>query len=575
VKKFERMVLIFCLFLGASSFTLARVMNQSDRAIDLEMRRLEEKVIDNTLKKEAEKKETEKKEISKKIETEKLKNGKRFHIKKITLINAERLTTKEKLPIIKEYTNTEIDLADIHELIKKLTNAYIQKGYIAARVTIPVDQNISKGELKLRVFEGKIEDIIINVGDQEDGVKKNFNTVSEIGDVVNLKNIDYLEKIINGAPKNQGSIKLEPGSKIGQTIIKGDFKESKFGNVDINYDNLGTEGTGQNNIKISYMHGNLAGISDVFFIQGSTTLENDSEKFNRTGILDYRVPIGWWETGMSYNYSRTKNTIDGHLRTTLQESKSESYKLKLNRIIYNGTKGKIKIVSNLGVKNSKTYIEKSLVESSSYKNTQYDIALTYSGTILGGSIYNKLSYVRGLGSMDADKDLKNAEAKHQFGKFKFYNRFNRPFRVLNQSFAYEMTVDSQYTKDTLYSTDKFSIGDDTTVRGFENGVSGENGMFLRNQLYYTVNHTSDNFILKPFKGIRLFTGVDYGFVENSANKGSSKYIKREELTSASFGLQKYFNYGNIEVTYSLPISSPEYVEQNHDGLFYITASLSM
>lgn len=573
MKRIEKIILIFCLFCGASSFTLAEVVNHSDRAIDLEMRRLEEKVIDQTLKKEAQKKEIEKKMIEEKG-TKKLQDGKKFQIKKITLINAERLTIKEKMSVIKKYANTKIGLFEVHELIKELTNTYIQKGYVAARITIPVDQNISRGELKLRVFEGKIEDVVINVEDKEDKWKEKINTVLEPGDTVDLKNIEYMEKIINGTPKNQGSIKLEPGSKIGQTIIKGDFKESKFGNIGINYDNLGSEGTGKNNLKLSYTHSNPIGVSDVFFVQASTTLKSDREKFNRTVILDYRVPIGWWETGISYNYSQTKNTIEGNIRNTLQESKSESYKFKLNRTVYNGTKGKVKIVSNLGVKDSKTYIEKSLVKTNSYKNAQYDIGLIYSGSLFGGTIYNKLSYIKGLGGMGADKDSKYIKAKRQFEKFKFYSRYNKPFKVLKHSFAYEMTVDSQYTNDILYSTDKFSIGDDTTVRGFRNGVSGENGLYLKNQIYYTIDNSSKNLILKQFKGLRLFTGIDYGFVDNSANKGSHKYLKREELTSASFGLQKYFGNGSVEITYSLPINSPDYVKQE-EGILYIIGSLNM
>lgn len=561
-------IFILYLFLGTLSYSVGALDN-SDRSIKLEERRKEEKKIDEMLRKP---KKNQDIKVEKKVKT---KSENKFLIKKITLINGESLSLKEKQMLVNKFVNKKLGLREIHGIIKELTNLYIKKGYVASRVTIPVKQNLEKGELKLQIFVGVIEKIKITWNGKEENTRKKVNMLLKAGDIVDLKKLNYSEGVITGVPKSKGTFKLKPGSKIGNTIIEGDFKGSKLGKIGLIYDNFGSKETGRHNIRLSYTHGNLARVSDNLFIQGSTTLINSSERFNRSIALDYIVPIGWWEVGGGYNYSQTKNTVIGSVQNVVNESKTNSFKLKLNRMLYVGIRSKIKLVTNLEFKNSKVYVEKALIDSTSYKSTQLNLGLVYTGSILRGSIYSKLNYTRGLGVLGADKDLESSQAKREFGKFEFYNRFYKPFKISTQNFAYELTLDSQFTGDILYSSDKFSIGGDTTVRGYRNGVVGEDGIFIRNQIYYIINPNFKSLILRPINNLKLFTGIDYGFVDNSSNKGSKKYLSRENLTSVSIGVKKDFDHGDIGVTYSLPVNEPSYIKADKSGIFYITISLFM
>ncbi|GLI54982.1 hemolysin activator protein, HlyB family [Propionigenium maris DSM 9537] len=565
----KKKVVYLFLLLILSHISLGReIRNPAERIQEQEMRRRIEKEVGNQLRREVEKIEEVEEE-----EDYDINSGKKFYVSKITLINSELLSTKEKKEIISKYVNKEMGMVEIHQLIKDITNAYIKKGYIAARVTIPVDQNLKSEELSLQIFEGKLEKVEINDGRIKDKIKEKFNLQIKEGEVIDLKKIELSENIINSVPKSTGSYKLLPGSEIGQTILKGDFKRKRIGNIDLNYDNLGSEGTGEDNVKLSYTHGDILGFSDNLYIQGSTTTEDDTERYSRNAFLDYKIPMGFWETGFNYSYSQSKNTMEGEVNEILQESETQSIKLKLNKTIFNGSRGRVRLESNFTLKDSDNYIEKSWVESSSYRSSQYDLGVSYTGILLNGSVYGKLSYTRGLGSLGAHKDKEGSEAKRQFDRIKFYGRYYKPLGWLNNSLAYESTLDSQYSLDNLYSSDKFYIGDDTTVRGFKNGVSGENGMFIRQQLYYTLRFKEPRHVLKGLHGLQFFLGADYGFADNSINKGSSKYLSREELFSASVGLKRNFNFGSLSVTYSLPIKAPDYVEKDESGIFYILAGI--
>lgn len=561
------------LIMLAALFLKVPVYSQSikniDRQMELQEKRFEEKRIESLLKDRLDKKEKEEKD--KKVE---FQSGKKFYIKKITLINANKLSLNEKLKIVKKYTKKELGMADIHNLVKDLTNSYIKKGYVAARTTLPIDQNISNGELKLKIFEGNIEKVfLVDQSKNKSNLKQNLNLVFKKGETVNLKNLEYSEGNLSSAPSTQGKFKLNPGSKIGQTIIVGNVKETKLGNLNVDFDNLGSEATGKNNVKLGISTGNLLGASDSLFVQGSGTMTNDAKKYSRSAFLDYKLPIGFWETGINYNYSQTKNIVKGEHADVLNESKSSTAKFKLNRTLYNGV-GKVKLSSTLGFKDSKSFIQKSLVETTSYKSANEQLDLSYSGIVFGGSIFSKVSYIRGLGSLGADKDTRSSEAKRQFDKFKFYTRYYKPFKLGKQNFAYEFTFDSQYTPDNLYSADKMSIGDDVTVRGFENGVSGEKGLYLKNQINYTFLSDSKNIILKGLNSTKLFVGLDYGFVQNSSNKGSDKYLEQEEIASVAVGISKNMSFTNINLSYGIPIYYPDYLQVDTKGRLYLTGGIS-
>ena len=542
--------------------------NSSDRVLELEMRRLEEKRIDKVLQNEL-KKQKIKKEVPEKVMV--FQSGMKFYIRKITLLNAELLPSKDKMKIIKKYVNNEMGLQEVHNLIRDLTNAYIKKGYIAARVTIPVGQNVNNGELILQIYEGKIENIEINDGTLKDRIKVKGNLTFKEGEVVDMKKLEYVEEVINGIPKSEGSFRLEPGEEIGETKIIGSFKKRKFGKTSIDYNNLGSDDSnGRDSIRISYRHGDIVGFSDTLYIQGSSTIKDDAERYNKSGLIDYNVPFGYWTTGFSYNFSKTKNTIHGVVEDTLNEGTTKNIKFKLNKTLYNGSEGLIKALSNLTFKESDNYIEKSWVEANSYKSSQLDIGLSYTGMLYGGSIFGKLTYYHGLRILGADEDHEEIEAKRQLKKFKFYGRWYKPLKLMNNSLAYELSFDSQYSLDNLYSSDKFYIGDDTTVRGFTNGISGENGIYIRNQIYYTTRFNKRN--LRLLNGFRFYVGGDYGFVDNSVNKGSNEYLDREELFSVSVGVKKSFRYGSFEVTYAKPINGPRYIDKG-DGSIYLFSSI--
>ena len=59
-----------------------------------------------------------------------------------------------------------------------------------------------------------------------------------------------------------------------------------------------------------------------------------------------------------------------------------------------------------------------------------------------------------------------------------------PIKARNKiNLNYTLSFDSQYSWNTLYGTDQFSVGGEYTVRGFRNkNISEDNGYYIRNDL---------------------------------------------------------------------------------------------
>ena len=90
---------------------------------------------------------------------------------------------------------------------------------------------------------------------------------------------------------------------------------------------------------------------------------------------------------------------------------------------------------------------------------------------------------------------------------------------------YTFTARGQYTNNTLYGTEHFSIGGRYTVRGFdgEQTLAAENGFFLRNELGIPLTKLN----MEPY------IGMDYGRVWGP----SSEYLLGNELAGIVFGLR--------------------------------------
>lgn len=551
--------------LSASAYANTDLINKVDSArnsFEREERLKEEREIQKLLKEDLEKDEEQLIIKMKDI------GDRKYLINDIKLIDSIMIDEGFKKKLIAKYNHKKLGISDIYNLAGELTNEYIKRGYTTTKVTIPLEQNLGSGILKLKVVPGKIQGIGMDKMNFKEKLSLKTAFPTEKGDYLNLFNLEQGILNLNNSVYNNAKMKLIPGEELGETIVYVE-NEKRFSGVDFNYNNSGQESTGREKVKLSFTTGDLI-VNDNFNVSfGKSLTSDDDYKYNKSLDLSYDIPYKFWKFGVSSSYSKYLTTINGVATPVRSSGNTLLNSYKIERVLGKIGRGKLKFETSLNLKTKEDYINERKIEVSSRNSSNLKNKLSYVGRVYGGSLYGDLAYTAGLKYFGASKDMSASadSPRSDFNKYNLNIRWAKPFNYKKQFFTYEFSLGGQYSEDILYSQDKFSVGDDVSVRGFESGVSGENGYYLRNQVSYnlaslTINKKQNkinNFISK----LSFYTGFDYGMTRDKENKGSSQYLRNEELFGMGTGIQYYGDYLNWELSYFKGLNAPDYIQKDN------------
>jgi hemolysin activation/secretion protein len=156
------------------------------------------------------------------IKDKKGKKGKKkepcFDIKTIELKGATILKGKELDKITKPYSGSCIGITGINNLMREVTNYYVDKGYVTTRVAVP-QQDLKSGNLEIMVMEGTVEDIILNENTWRDKAQVKMAFPFMKGRVLNLRDIEQGLDQLNRLASSTATMQLMPGEKQGGTKV--------------------------------------------------------------------------------------------------------------------------------------------------------------------------------------------------------------------------------------------------------------------------------------------------------------------------------------------------------------------
>ena len=452
---------------------------------------------------------------------------------------------------------------NVLNFVKELENLYLEKGYIATRVKIDMENsNFKDGKVICAVIEGYIENIEIKGEKNKLRVFTSFPVRS--GKILNMKYLDQGIENLNSIAANDAKLDILAGKDLGGSIIEISNKKSKKISGSINYNNLGQKSTGEERMKFAVTIEDFLGINDSFTSSyqrklGRERKYKDSENFS----FYYRVPFRYWDISIIKDQSEYITPVKavGYDYKSRGVSKNMNYSIR--RILHRNDTGKTSIGVTLTNKESKNYIDDTMLVMSSRKLSVLKIDVGYQRRLFNGMFSGEVAYHEGLKRFGAERDdweYKDfTSPKAQFQKYTTDLNWYKPFRIGEQNFSYKFSFSGQYSDDILYSSEKLSIGDDTTVRGFkENSIMGDKGIYIRNEIAYS------------YKFLEPFIAYDTGRVKDVTK---DEYYKKygSEMSGAAVGVRVYFQYLTASITYSKPVNAPSYVDKNKQEI-YITLS---
>ncbi|MDR0423591.1 MAG: hypothetical protein LBH46_03295 [Rickettsiales bacterium] len=562
------------------------------------------------------KKHTKNNEINKDVE-----NCHKFS--KIELIGNKKYSKKYIFKkLLYKYIGKCIDKNNIKALQSELTEFYIEKGYTTTRIYFDLDNSkISNTDLNNNIFviiieEGKIGNInlIEILPDEKTKIMKEnqgelsfwqkykssrlltqlffaFPFKSNKNKIFNIKDFEQGLDQINKLQSNNATMELKPNtnSKIGYSdinIINDKHESERTTFLGIGIDNNGSENTGEIMGNINIIQDNLLALNDNIYLKYAQNVDgdgklNDNGGYNNLEIGDNKnrrcsksfygnisIPLGYWTFTDSISYSEYLTTIAGYNSTFESRGNTLTQNYIIDRTMTRTQLYKINIGINFEVRDTESYIRDIKSEIGTRKSSNINIFMN--GTIYTkfGTIIIKPSYQRGLAWFGSKKDenhlqMLKTEPKLQYDMLKLYFYYNRKINILFP-INYTLTMDNQYSFDTLYGVNQFSVGGEYTTRGFKNSnISGDNGYYIRNDLGVNLQQLFSTTLLENLL-IKTYLSVfyDYGYVKDKyADSSDEQYNSRSgNMTGTGLALNYYGKHFNWSLTYAKALHAPEYIQ---------------
>lgn len=391
----------------------------------------------------------------------------RIDLEGVTLLDAE--TTE---PLLAGYTRKCLGRKEINALLAALTQAYVDRGYVTTRVYIP-PQNLSTKVLKLLVIEGRIERLYMNQDAEADRRRASAAFPTAPGDKLRLQDLEQGLDQLNRVPSSNATLRLEPGTEPGDTVVAIQDQVQNPYRAYIAYDNYGQDRTGKRRISVGGEADNVFSLNDTWALVYAGSLDTNAIAGNGS------VGLGYWTLGLSGSYSEFQQqlTPDAELF-----GRSSVLGFSADRVLYRSQTTKSSAVFLLDRKWFHRYVNDvalipqnlSVVHAGGRSQIRSPDGILF----LDGSLAFGLT---ALGATEDPANLPSDFPRAQFTKFEvgltWLGRIDK--------FPLRLSLRGQYSVDALYSSEQIVLGGFYTVRGYNESVAfGDSGWYSRNELAF-------------------------------------------------------------------------------------------
>ncbi|KAB7624168.1 ShlB/FhaC/HecB family hemolysin secretion/activation protein [Alkalilimnicola sp. S0819] len=488
-----------------------------------------------------------------------------LQVEGVTLLEAPTVAQ-----ITARYAGRCLGVTEIEKLLSEFTLAYIEQGYVGARVYLP-QQDLSTGVLRVQVIEGRVQGLQVEDGEQG-SISLGNVAPGMVGEPLNLRDLEQTLDQINRLASNNASFDIRPGEAPGDSVVVLNNAPSRAWRVLASYDNHGSESTGRKQAGLTVMVDNPLGFNDFISLTHRRAAPYESgETASHSTSLSYVLPYGYSTYNLSLSHSEYASTFLAPSGVPLHShGNSGAVTLGSDRVVYRDGRNLLRLRAGLTVKESKNYLEDILLEVSSRRLSILDLDADFSRPVAGGLFSLQLGFSHGLSSFSPLKDAENLPdwaPRAQFSKFRYGFAYTRPFSLGGQNFSWSSSLVGQKSDDVLYGSEQISIGGIYSVRGFTaNSLSGDDGFYLRNELSHTRPYAIPN---GPAGYLRPYLALDTGQVRNRVDG-----VPEGSLTGAAVGLGIGLGPVTLDVFHARPVSHPGYMErESGETWFRLSATL--
>ncbi len=387
----------------------------------------------------------------------------------------------------------------INVLLRRLTQMYIDAGYVTTRVYLG-QQNLASGTLVVTIVPGRIQALMINgaalrpTDTSEHGYPRHGGGLltdagtawafpQSAGDVLRLSDLEQGVDQINRLRRNQAEIHILPGHASGDSIVSVTNRYSGPFNYNLGIDNYGGRQTGRTRYRGSVGADNLIGL------QESLSLSFVGSDNTNALVASAAMPYGNQTFSYTTSLSEYQQVIGG---AALLWGRTLSQIVGWNDVLARSKTGRLSLDVTLSKLRSERTVNDSDLDPHSLTVARIGLSgLRHFGANGGvAALSTEFGVSHGLSWLDASRDSPNLlgeDAHSQFTKYGTRVSLTLPLpRTFDHLFAYRTSAVAQYSHAALFDSQQIFIGGMDTVRGFlEGGIGGDSGFYLRNEIAWS------------------------------------------------------------------------------------------
>lgn len=476
-----------------------------------------------------------------------------FTINTLELKGVHSLSASERRGLTQPYLGQCLGVSQLNELLKVVTNLYIEKGLVTSRAYLP-QQDLSKGHLQVLVIEGHLEQLKSGAGSGLTDRELSMAFPGRGLQLLNLREIEQMVDQLNRLPSNQAQMELTPGQAVGGSDVLVKNTPQKPWRVNLSRKNDGQRNTGEQQWNTGLEWDSPLGLADQLSLRGGHDAMTDHRHTSHNALLGYNLPLGWWNFSYSYSETDYRSQAQASGFNFNQSGDSQTHQVRAERVIYRDAMSKTSL--NIGLSNLRTnnYVEDARIAGSSNRISEVQYGINH-GRRVGGAFLNiDLGMQRGISAFGAqDNNLSrpgNPDARYR--KYTGTVSYLQPFKLWGESFTFTSLATGQRSEDMLFSPQRMSVGGSSSVRGYKNQfLSGNSGGYWRNELRLTRSVTLD-WLRPAFTEYGTAAGYDQGVIRNDRYNGD----QHGRLSSNSFEFFARGQHVAATVTFAHSLERP-------------------
>ncbi|WP_260955549.1 ShlB/FhaC/HecB family hemolysin secretion/activation protein [Pseudomonas citri] len=488
-----------------------------------------------------------------------------FPIKTIELKGADSLSVGEREALLKPYIGQCLGVPQLNELLKVITDHYIEKGLVTSRAYLP-QQDLSSGHLQVLVVEGRLEGLKGAENSKLSDRELVMAFPGEAGDLVNLREIEQMVDQLNRLPSNQAKMELTPGQNVGGSEVRVTNEPKKPWRAGLSRSNDGQRSTGEQQWGSSFEWDSPLGLADQLMLRGGHDAMTDHQHTSRNAMLYYNLPFGWWNVSYTYSQSEYRSQIAANGFNFKQTGDSQNHQLRVERVIHRDALSKTSLNTGLSYLRTNNFIEDSKLATSSNRLSETQFGINH-GRRVGSAFVNLDGGVQqGIGAFDAqgDNDPKPGQADARYRKYTATLSYLQPFQLWGESFSFSSLMTGQRSEDVLFSPQRMSLGGQSSVRGYKDqSLSGDSGGYWRNDLRWS-RPISLAWLRPVFAEYGTSLGYDQGVIRGDRYNGN----QHGRMSSNSLELFARGEHLSASVTFAHSLERPDALTEREAPIYF-------